>query len=104
MPLKIVRRPKSPNWILRGTVRGIRVEESCGTSDKRAAEEIRAKRESEILRQSIWGRAATATFAEAAVGYMEAGGSKRYLAPVINHFGTKALAKIDQDAIEVGAA
>jgi hypothetical protein len=24
MPLRIVRRPKSPYWVLRGTVRGIR--------------------------------------------------------------------------------
>ena len=49
MPLKIVRRPKSPYWIIRGTLRGIRLEESTGTDDKKAAEEIRAKREAEIL-------------------------------------------------------
>ena len=42
--LKLVRRPKSPHWILRGTVRRIRIEESTRTDDKRAAEEIRAKR------------------------------------------------------------
>ena len=48
--LRLVRRRKSPNWIIRGTVRGIRVEETTGTSDRRFAEEIRAKRESETLR------------------------------------------------------
>ena len=48
--LQLVRRPKSPNWIIRGPVRGIRVEESTGTSKRRIAEEIRAKRESDSSR------------------------------------------------------
>lgn len=103
MPLKLVRRPKSPNWIIRGTIRGIRVEESTGTSERRIAEEIRAKREAELLAQSVYGRRATATFAEAALSYLENGGSKRFLQPVIKHFGTLALAKIDQDALDRGA-
>jgi integrase len=103
MPLRLVRRPKSPNWIIRGTVRGIRIEESAGTSDRRIAEEIRAKREAELLAQSVYGRRATCTFAEAALSYIECGGSKRFLKPVIQHFGNTPLARIDQDAIERGA-
>lgn len=103
MPLKLVRRPRSPYWVIRGTLRGIRVEESTGTGDRRAAEEIRAKREAAILAESVYGRRATATFAQAAVSYMEAGGSKRFLAPVIKHFGTLPLAQIDQDALDRGA-
>jgi hypothetical protein len=67
------RRPKSPNWVIRGTIRGICVEESTRTSDKQTAEEIRAKREVELLAQSVYGRRATATFAEAALNYMEQG-------------------------------
>jgi integrase len=67
---------------------------------KRAAEEIRAKREAEILAESIYGRRATATFASAAVSYLENGGSKRFLEAVIKHFGTTPLAQIDQDAID----
>lgn len=103
MPLDLKRRPKSPNWIIRGTLRGIRVEESTGTSDKRVAEEIRAKREAEILAQSVYGRRATATFAAAALSYLEHGGSKRFTAPVISHFGVTSLARIDQDALDKGA-
>jgi integrase len=103
MSLRIVRRRKSPHWVIRGTIRGIRVEESSGTRDKRVAEEIRAKREAEILADSVYGRRATATFAEAALSYLEAGGNKRFLEPVIKHFGTTPLAKIDQDAIDLGA-
>jgi len=103
MPLKLVRRPRSPYWIIRGSLRRIRVEESTGTGDKRIAEEIRAKREAEILTQSVYGHRATATFAGAALSYLENGGSKRFTAPVISYFGTMPLAKIDQDALDRGA-
>jgi integrase len=103
MPLCLVKRPKSPYWIIRGTLRRIRVEESTGTSDRRAAEEILIKREAEILDQSIHGRRATTTFAAAAVSYLEQGGSKRFTLPVIRHFGTMPLARIDQDALDQGA-
>jgi hypothetical protein len=101
--LRLVRRPKSPYWIIRGTLRRIRIEESTGTRDRRTAEEIRAKREAEVLTQSIYGRRATATFAEAALSYLEAGGNRRFLEPLIKHFGITPLAKIDQDAIDRGA-
>jgi integrase len=101
--LKLVRRAKSPNWIIRGTVRGIRLEESTGIDDRTTAEEIRAKREAEILAESVYGRRATATFAQAALSYMENGGEPRFLNPVIRHFGTTPLAQINQDAIDRGA-
>jgi integrase len=100
VPLKLVRRPKSPHWVIRGTLRGIRLEESTGTDSKAIAEEIRAKREAEILAESIYGRRATVTFASAALSYMENGGSARFLEAVIKHFGTTLLAKIDLDAID----
>jgi len=103
MPLGLVRRPESPYWIMRGTVRGIRVEESTGLADKRQAEIVRAKREAEIVEQSIHGRRITATFAQAVVSYLEAGGAKRYLDRVLEHFGTTPLVRIDQEAIERGA-
>jgi integrase len=103
MSLKLVRRHKSPYWIIRGSIRGRRIEESTGTSKKKTAEEIRAKREAELLAECVYGRRATATFAQAALSYLEGGGSKRFLDPVITHFGTTPLAKIDQDAIDRGA-
>jgi len=103
MSLRLVHRPKSPYWIMRGTIRGLRLEESTGTDDKKIAEEIRAKREAELLRESIYGRRATATFAQAALSYLEQGGSTRYLNKIIAYLGTAALARIDQDAIDRGA-
>ena len=103
--LRLRRRTYSPYWIIRGSIKGQRIEESTGTSDRPLAEEICAKRESEIHREHIYGRASTATFAEAALSYLEAHGSKpvRFLAPVIKHFGTTPLARIDLVAIERGA-
>src|SRR5215831_15803957 len=71
--LRLVRRPKSPNWVIRGSLRGRRVEESTRTDDKKIAEEIRARREAEILTESVYGRRATATFAQAALNYLEQG-------------------------------
>jgi integrase len=88
---------------MRGTVRGIRIEESTRVHDRRRAEEIRAKREAELIAQSVYGRRAVATFAEAALSYLEQGGSKRFIAPIIRHFGTAALAAIDQDALDRAA-
>lgn len=103
MPLKLTRRDWTPFLVMRGTVRRKRIEESTGTNDQTAAEEIRAKREAELLAESIWGRAATSTFAHAAVSYMEKGGDKRFLQPAIKYFATTSLAKIGQDEIDRGA-
>jgi integrase len=103
MPLKLSRRHASPNWYLRGTVRGVTVDESTGVADRQAAETIRSKREWEIIQASIHGRKATVTFLEAAVDYIEAGGERRYLSPLIDYFGTTPLAKIDQAAIDRAA-
>ena len=104
MSLRLVHRPKSPNWVMRGTVRGIRIEESTGLTDRRQAEILRAKREAEIIEQSVHGRRVTATFAEAVVTYLEdGGGSRRFLDRVLDYFETTPLARIDQAAIDRGA-
>jgi integrase len=103
MSLKLRRRKNSPNWIMRGSVGGFRVEESTRTTDKRIAEEIRAKRELDFHAERIYGKKATATFAHAAVSYLESGGSRRFLAPILDHFGTTPLTGIDQDALDAGA-
>lgn len=100
MPLKLKRRHDSPNYYIRGTVRGIIVDESTGTSDKKAAEEVRALREAELLRRSVHGDPATRTFAEAALSYLEAGGEGVHLAPILTAIGTKPLASIGQAEVD----
>ncbi|MFN8829870.1 MAG: tyrosine-type recombinase/integrase [Labrys sp. (in: a-proteobacteria)] len=103
MPLKLVQRPGSPNFHLVGTVRGIRIRESTGTADRRKAEEIRARRENEILDQSIHGRAVTVTFASAVVSYVTGGGEKRNLEKLVRELGNRRLAEIDQELIDATA-
>ncbi|MEY3773973.1 MAG: hypothetical protein RLZZ129_753 [Verrucomicrobiota bacterium] len=114
MPLKLTRRPGSDNWYIRGTVRGISVFESTGTDQEEAAEEIRIQRESALLTESIHGKKATVTFLEAAVSYMEAGGSSRFIGKVdektgkwdglIGRFETRRLLSIDQGDLDRAAA
>ena len=103
MSLKLVKR-KGPNWIMRGSVNGKRFEETTGTADKKAAEAIRIKREAELLNESIFGKEATVTFAHAALSYLEYGdGEKRFLKPLVDHFGAILLRKIGQDEIDLAA-
>ncbi len=104
MPLKLVQRGKSANWYIRGSVRGILVDESTGLSDRRAAEEVLALRAAEIVKRSIHGDVAVRTFADAALSYMEAGGERVHLAPILKHFGArKLLAAIGQHEIDEAA-
>lgn len=100
MPLKLVRRHGSPCWYIRGTVRGVTVDESTGVAEREAAEAIRTKREWEITQGSVFGRRATATFLEAAVTYMETNGETRFLEKILNEIGAVRLDAIDQTLIE----
>jgi integrase len=79
MPLKLSKRHGSPNWYIRGTLRDVTIDETTGVADKSVAETIRARREWEILQGSIFGRKSVATFLEAAVGYLESGGERRFV-------------------------
>lgn len=104
MPLKLVRYPKrSDHWYIRGTVRGQAVFESTGTNVKEAADALRIKRESGLLDRSVFGPGATVTFLEAAVSYLEAGGEKRMVGPLVDHFKTTQLARVDQAAVDDAA-
>lgn len=105
MSLSLRKRKGSDNWYLRGAVRGINVDESTGTADRAAAEEIRIRREADLLNRSIHGdTAGTRTFVEAAVQYLgqpqvhlrERVRAKR----VVASLGNLPLAAVTDDAIE----
>lgn len=104
MPLKLYRYPsRSKNWRVRGTVRGVAVDETTGTADRALANAYRASREAAIWERRTFGEAATVTFLEAAVSYMEHCGSaqqKQYVARLAEHFGAKPLAEIRQAEAE----
>jgi integrase/recombinase XerD len=111
LSLKLTRRKGSDHWYVRGTVRKQSVFESTGTDDKKAAEEIRIKREARLLTDSIHGKESSITFFEAAVSYMAAGGSPRFLGEevdgkwtrLLGHFETTVLRTITQDDLDAAA-
>lgn len=103
MALKLVRRKDSPNWWVRGTIRGISVYESTGTPDPEAAEVILTIRGKEALDESIFGKKITVTFDQAAESYLTTGGSPRFLLALRKHFGTSQLRKIRQNDLDAAA-
>lgn len=117
MPLTLVppRQGYSPFWRIRGTVRGIAVNESTKTSDKALAEALRIKREAACLTESILGPRVSRTLYAAAVEYVEATepgrsqkdailGAERAdgsLSPaLVSDFGDMLCARIDQAAVD----
>jgi integrase len=74
--LKVVSRSGTPTLYIRGTVGGVRVFESTGTSDAALAEQYRARVADRLYREALHGpapqRAPDRTFAEAVISYIEA--------------------------------
>jgi integrase/recombinase XerD len=111
MSLELKRRKGSKHWYIRGTVRGQSVFETTGTDDKAAAEAIRIQREARLLKDSVYGKQASVTFAEAALSYLAAGGSPRFLGEekngkwtgLLGHFYSRPLHKISQDDLNAAA-
>ncbi|MBF9042993.1 tyrosine-type recombinase/integrase [Rhodobacterales bacterium HKCCE4037] len=104
MPLKLVRPKGTPNWYIRGTVKGCSIYESTGLSDKRQAEITRARREAELIDQALFGKQAVTTFAQAALTYIEAGGETKFLGRIIAFFGPDRLvSSIDMGAVNACA-
>jgi integrase len=103
MPLTLKRRAGSPNWYIRGTIRGVTVDESTGLSDKGQAEALRAKREWEIVQGHITGRRPSTTFLSACVSYMDGGGEARYVIPLMDYFAERPVGEINQVALEEAA-
>lgn len=104
--LKLSRRNDSPNFYARGSHLGIAVEQSLGTCDRREAEKLLAKLQSEIFERHIRGGSSPGSegFAVAALRYMESGGERRYVAPLLHHFGDLPIDQLDQQAIDRAAA
>lgn len=102
MSLKLTKRGKI--WHLTGSVAGHRIRESTGLGNRAQADAYRLRREREISDRHALGRAATLTFAEAALDYLRAGGEGRFLGPILDHLGAaKLLRDIDMTAINEAA-
>ncbi len=110
MPLKLKepRKGKSPNYSIRGSYLGVRVDKSCRTH-RRSVALAELKRLEDRIERGEWppkeagaGREQP-TFLSAAVAYMEAGRRSRYVSKLIKHFGDMLLTEIDQGAIDAAA-
>jgi integrase len=110
MPWKLVppREGKTPYFYIRGKYLGIALEKSTGTSDRTAANRILAtwrkqaeRGEFQIKREA---EPARATFLAAAVAYMEAGGERQYVMPILEAWRERPLDEIDQIAIDTLAS
>lgn len=103
MPIKLYKRPNGI-YHLRGTVQGRRIDQSARTRNRAEADAIRANLEAEEFKRAVYGDKAVATFAEAALRYMRAGGSPDHLTPLIASFGNRRLSEIDQALLDEMAA
>jgi hypothetical protein len=56
--LVLKKRKDSPNWYARGSHLGVEVEQSLGTGDRREAERLLAKLQSEIFERHLRGGSA----------------------------------------------
>lgn len=104
MPIKLVppREGKTPNYYGRGTYLGQYVDRSTGVADRRSAKRIIARWQEDIERGQF-SRPGEPTFLSAAVDYMKAGGERRFIERLLDHFGETRLALIDQAAIDNAA-
>ncbi len=111
MPLSLrpPRAGKTPNFEIRGTHLGCRVETSSGTPKRSVARQQLRKIEECIEEHGQWPapvvkpRTGEPTFLSAAIAYMRDGGSRRYVAPLVRHFGEKPLPEMIQAAIDEAA-
>jgi integrase len=104
LPLKLCppRAGKSPNWTIRGSYLGVRVDQTTGTADGKLARKIHAKVKGDIER-GAFSRPGAPTFAAAALRYVESGADERFILKLADHFGELPLARIDQAAIDAAA-
>lgn len=94
---------RSPNWIIYGTVAGIRVFESTGTRDRGQAEAYRLKRERDIYETAKLGKVRPATFSDAVIVYLNKGKNPRFMVRLLDHFKEAPLSEIGQAAVDDAA-
>jgi integrase len=97
--LKIERRGKKGIYWAIGTINGERIRQSLGVDTKEQAEAERLKLEQAHLDEKVYGKKATATFADAIVLYKQKGGKPRFLNPLVLYFGNRKLAAITDQTV-----
>jgi integrase len=82
-----------------GRKRGVRVRESTGTGRLRDAETYRDKLRQEVVEREIHGPGHTLTVAGCIIIYLEKGGEKRFIGPILEKFGTTRISELSADKI-----
>lgn len=98
MPLNLTQR--NGIWFIRGKVQGITYDRSARTRSRSEAEALKAKIEADLFKRAVYGDRAVATFDEAVVLYIDAGGSPDHLDPLLDRIGSLRLADIDQALVD----
>jgi integrase len=104
MPYKLVA-PKAGRWAhwrVRGTENGLYLDRSTKTGDRKVAQRVLSEWKTEA-QQSRSGSSIAPSFAAAAIAYMEAGGERRFLAPLLKKFGETLLSSLSQARIDAAA-
>lgn len=90
-------------WWIRGTAAGRRHHRSTGTGDRSRAEEARALLEAAEWKRRHHGPESVLTFGKAALLYLDAGKSPRFLPPLIRHFDKVLVRDINAGTIRQAA-
>jgi integrase len=112
VPLKLrpPRKGKTPNYEIRGTYLGVRVEVSSGTHKRSvAAERLKAierciEEHGQYPAPQAQADPGRPTFLSAANAYMQAGGERRHVPRLLKHFRETPIEEIDQAAIDAAAS
>jgi integrase len=109
LTLRPPRKGKTPNFEIRGTYLGVRVETSSGTHKRSIAVAQLRKVEECIETHGQYPAPepkldpGEPTFLSTAVAYMQAGGERRYVAFNLKHFREMLIKDIDQAALDAAA-
>jgi len=86
-----------------GQAKGVRVRESAGTARLRDAEVYRDRLRQEVIDRATLGAAHDLTVADCAILYIEKGGEKRFLRPIIERFGDVRVRNLEAGAVSAFA-
>lgn len=101
MPHEIYKRGKI--WHYRGSTAAGRFRGSTRTTDKTIAQRVAAEAETREWKRHLDGPGAHVTFAQAATDYIDAGKPRRFLLPLVDHFGDTPLREILPGSIVAAA-
>jgi integrase len=103
MPYKLIPpNARSPHYKIRGTENRFYLDRSTGTSDRKVAQKRLVEWRMEAQENSLRHKAPV-SFAAAAIAYMQGGGERKFLEPLLRHFGETPLHSISQGALDAAA-